>query len=199
MEELKFDRSAVTGLDWEADPILRFPDVPEIVMDLIDRPDRAPVGRRKPTAGDRSLGDRQRGVRRHGVRFRSVPFTPNKVLAGLRRRLARHQTLGEGDMSAQGRELLAALRNFEKGKLVSARDAVQLIQDGDTLATSGFVGIGFPENIAVALEARFRESSQRDPDGIGRPEGLTLVYAAGQATARTRPQSPRVQGTRCGA
>ncbi len=46
-------------------------------------------------------------------------------------------------MSAQGRELLAALRNFEKGKIVSAREAVQLIQDGDTLATGGFVGIGF--------------------------------------------------------
>ena len=89
-------------------------------------------------------------------------------------------------MSAQGRELLAALRNFEKGKLVSARDAVQLIQDGDTLATSGFVGIGFPENIAVALEARFRESSERDPDGIGKPEGLTLVYAAGQGDGKDR-------------
>ena len=89
-------------------------------------------------------------------------------------------------MSAHGRELLAALRNFEKGKLVSARDAVQLIQDGDTLATGGFVGIGFPENIAVALEARFRESSQKDPDGIGRPEGLTLVYAAGQGDGKER-------------
>ena len=89
-------------------------------------------------------------------------------------------------MSAQGRELLAALRNFEKGKLVSARDAVQLIQDGDTLATGGFVGIGFPENIAVALEARFRESSESDPDGIGKPEGLTLVYAAGQGDGKER-------------
>jgi propionate CoA-transferase len=48
----------------------------------------------------------------------------------------------------------------------------------------GFVGIGFAENIAVALEQRFLESSEQDPDGVGRPEGLTLVYAAGRATAR---------------
>ncbi len=89
-------------------------------------------------------------------------------------------------MSTHGRELLQALRTFEKGKIVSAREAVQLIQDGDTLATGGFVGIGFPENIAVALEQRFVESSAQDPDGIGRPAGLTLVYAAGQGDGRSR-------------
>jgi propionate CoA-transferase len=89
-------------------------------------------------------------------------------------------------MSTHGRELLAALRAFEKGKIVSAREAVQLIQDGDTLATSGFVGIGFAENIAVALEQRFLETSASDPDGVGRPEGLTLVYAAGQGDGQDR-------------
>ena len=60
-------------------------------------------------------------------------------------------------MSTHGRELLAALRTFEHGKIVTAREAVQLVRDGDTIATSGFVGIGFAENIAVALEARFLE------------------------------------------
>ncbi len=89
-------------------------------------------------------------------------------------------------MSTHGRELLQALRSFEKGKIVSAREAVQLVQDGDTLATGGFVGIGFPENIAVALEARFLESTEQDPDGVGRPEGLTLIYAAGQGDGKER-------------
>ncbi len=64
-------------------------------------------------------------------------------------------------MSQQGRELLHGLKSFEKGKIVSAREAVQLIHDGDTVATTGFVGIGFPENIAVALEQRFLESSEK--------------------------------------
>ncbi len=73
-----------------------------------------------------------------------------------------------------------------KGKIVSARDAVELIRDGDTLATGGFVGIGFPENIAVALEARFLETAARDPEGIGEPRNLTLVYAAGQGDGRER-------------
>ncbi len=89
-------------------------------------------------------------------------------------------------MSTHGRELLAALRSFEKGKVVSSREAVQLIQDGDTLATGGFVGIGFPENIAVALEQRFVEASTAETGGVGRPAGLTLIYAAGQGDGKER-------------
>ena len=38
-----------------------------------------------------------------------------------------------------------------QGKIVSARTAVSRIRKGSTVATGGFVGIGFPENIAVAL------------------------------------------------
>jgi propionate CoA-transferase len=60
----------------------------------------------------------------------------------------------------------------DSGKLVSAAEAVHLIRDGDTVATSGFVGIGFAEGIAVALEQRFLAE--------GAPRALTLVYAAGQ-------------------
>ncbi len=89
-------------------------------------------------------------------------------------------------MSTHGRELLTALRTFEKGKIVTAREAVQLIQDGDAIATGGFVGIGFPENIAVALEQRFLESSEQGPEGIGRPTDLTLIYAAGQGDGKER-------------
>lgn len=69
---------------------------------------------------------------------------------------------------------LPFLRSPEKGKVVSAQEAVRLIRDGDTVATGGFVGIGFAEEIAIALEERFLAE-----DGKG-PRGLTLVYAAGQ-------------------
>ena len=41
------------------------------------------------------------------------------------------------------------------GKVVTAADAVRLIRSGDTVATSGFVGIGFAEEVAIALEERF--------------------------------------------
>lgn len=60
----------------------------------------------------------------------------------------------------------------KKGKIVAAKEAIRLIQDGDTVATGGFVGTGFPEELAVQLEDYFLST--------GKPRGLTLVYAAGQ-------------------
>ena len=45
---------------------------------------------------------------------------------------------------------LPYLRNPEKGKIVTPAEAVLLIRDGDTVATGGFVGIGFAEEIALS-------------------------------------------------
>src|SRR5690242_14808804 len=70
------------------------------------------------------------------------------------------------------------------GKIVSARAAADLIRSGDTVATGGFVGIGFAEAIAIALEARFLDSEREG--GSGEPRGLSLVYAAGQGDGKER-------------
>jgi len=63
-------------------------------------------------------------------------------------------------------------QRLRKGKIVTAEEAVRVIRDGDTVATSGFVGAGFAEEIAAKLEETFLAT--------GRPRNLTLVYAAGQ-------------------
>ncbi len=82
--------------------------------------------------------------------------------------------------------MASSLRASDTGKVVTAREAVRLIQDGDTVATGGFVGIGFAENIAVALEELFLEREREDADGLGHPRSLTLVYAAGQGDGKER-------------
>ena len=69
-------------------------------------------------------------------------------------------------------------------KIVSAAEAVRLIHDSDTVATGGFVGIGFAEGIAVALEERFLATQAET--GNGSPRQLTLVYAAGQGDGKER-------------
>jgi acyl CoA:acetate/3-ketoacid CoA transferase alpha subunit len=81
---------------------------------------------------------------------------------------------------------LPFLKRDEKGKLVSAADAVKLIRDGDTLATEGFVGIGFAEEIAIAIEQRFVSSRDAEASAPGHPRDLTLVYAAGQGDGEER-------------
>ena len=89
-------------------------------------------------------------------------------------------------MALSRHPMAASLRASDTGKVVSARDAVRLIKDGDTVATGGFVGIGFAENIAIALEQRFLEGEADDPQGLGQPRNLTLVYAAGQGDGKER-------------
>ena len=94
---------------------------------------------------------------------------------------------------------LAYLLSPEKGKVVSAAEAVRLIRDGDAVATGGFVGIGFAEEIAIALEQRFLKGDPSEhgagnasaalaeaPVAAGTPRNLTLVYAAGQGDGKER-------------
>ena len=81
---------------------------------------------------------------------------------------------------------LPLVRNAAKGKVVSAAEAVRLVRDGDTIATGGFVGIGFAEEIALALEERFLGSTGDHPQTAGSPGNLTLVYAAGQGDGKSK-------------
>jgi CO/xanthine dehydrogenase Mo-binding subunit len=82
---LTFDRSAVTTLDWASYPILTFPEIPEISYDLIDCPTEPPWGGGEPSAAVVPSVISNAVFDAAGVRLRSVPFTPDKVKAALRR------------------------------------------------------------------------------------------------------------------
>jgi CO/xanthine dehydrogenase Mo-binding subunit len=82
-EEVKFDRSRVTSVDWESYPILRFPEMPEIAVELIDRPNAAPWGAGEPAASVIPSAISNAVFDATGVRLRSVPYTPAKVKAAL--------------------------------------------------------------------------------------------------------------------
>ena len=83
IEELKFNRSQVTSLDWESYPILKFPQVPVIVIDLIDRPTEKPWGAGEPAASVIPSTISNAVFDATGVRLRSIPYTPAKVKAAM--------------------------------------------------------------------------------------------------------------------
>jgi len=82
-EELKFSQSKVTSVNWASYPILQFPDIPQVVIDLIDRPHEIPWGAGEPTAALVPAAISNAVFNAIGVRLRSVPFTPPKVRAAI--------------------------------------------------------------------------------------------------------------------
>ncbi|MGA8771928.1 MAG: molybdopterin cofactor-binding domain-containing protein [Rhodomicrobium sp.] len=83
IEDLQFDRSRVTSIDWVTYPILTFPQAPDIIIELIDRPNEKPWGAGEPSAAVIPSAISNAIFDAAGVRMRSVPFTPEKVKLSL--------------------------------------------------------------------------------------------------------------------
>jgi nicotinate dehydrogenase subunit B len=83
MEQVTFTRSRVTSVDWATYRIIGFPEVPDVVIDLIDRPTEKPWGSGEPSAAVVPAAISNAVFSATGARLRSVPFTPAKVLAAL--------------------------------------------------------------------------------------------------------------------
>ncbi|WMT74486.1 acyl CoA:acetate/3-ketoacid CoA transferase [Bradyrhizobium sp. Ash2021] len=81
---------------------------------------------------------------------------------------------------------LQPVKALDSGKIVSAEEAASLIRDGDTIATGGFVGIGFAEEIALEIENLFLAKSEHAVPTGNKPCNLTLVYAGGQGDGNER-------------
>lgn len=84
-EEVMFDRSGVTSVDWTSYPIITFPELPDDVrIELIDRPGRPALGAGEatisviPAAIANAIWDAT------GKRLRQVPFTAARVQAALK-------------------------------------------------------------------------------------------------------------------
>jgi len=82
-EEVTFDRSHVTSLDWVTYPILTFPEVPDVDIDLMERPTEKPWGVGEPSSAVVPSAIANAVFDAVGVRLRSVPFTPAKLRAAL--------------------------------------------------------------------------------------------------------------------
>ena len=82
-EEVKYDGSMLTSLDWISYPILRFSEIPEITIELINRSDQPAVGAGEATTSAIPAAIANAIFDATGVRLRTVPFTPDRVKAAL--------------------------------------------------------------------------------------------------------------------
>jgi CO/xanthine dehydrogenase Mo-binding subunit len=85
-EEVRFDRRAVTSVDWASYPILELQDAPEsIEVVLINRPEVAPSGAGEPTIRSVPAAVANAVFDATGVRLRRAPLTAERVKAALAR------------------------------------------------------------------------------------------------------------------
>jgi CO/xanthine dehydrogenase Mo-binding subunit len=84
MEEVTFDRSNVTSLDWDGYPIIRFTDAPTVDVISIDRPDLPATGSGEPSCNPIAPAIGNAVFDAVGVRLRSMPMSPKRVKAALR-------------------------------------------------------------------------------------------------------------------
>jgi nicotinate dehydrogenase subunit B len=84
-EEVTFNKTNVTSLDWNSYPILRFEECPEVTPIVVQRLDQKSTG-----AGEEVMAAAAGAIANAffdatSVHMREFPLTPNRVLAALRR------------------------------------------------------------------------------------------------------------------
>jgi CO/xanthine dehydrogenase Mo-binding subunit len=82
-EQVIFDRTRITSVDWEGYPILRFGEAPEVETVLLDRPGEPSLGSGEATQGPTAAAIANAVCDAIGVRLREIPFTPDRVRAAV--------------------------------------------------------------------------------------------------------------------
>jgi nicotinate dehydrogenase subunit B len=82
-ERVAYDRDGVTSRNWDDYPILTFPEVPEIQVALIDRPELPPLGAGEGTQGPTAAAIGNAIYNAVKVRLRDMPFTRERLVAAL--------------------------------------------------------------------------------------------------------------------
>ncbi|WP_299986531.1 molybdopterin cofactor-binding domain-containing protein [uncultured Pontibacter sp.] len=80
LEQVTYDNSRVTSRNWDTYPILRFRQVPEVEVLVLDRPELPPLGAGETAQGPTAAAIANAIYRATGKRMRDLPITPDKIL-----------------------------------------------------------------------------------------------------------------------
>ncbi len=78
-EAVQFDRNRILSNSWESYPILRFSEVPEVEVNIIDRPEVKSVGAGEATHGPVAAAIANAVADALGVRVRDMPLTTESI------------------------------------------------------------------------------------------------------------------------
>jgi CO/xanthine dehydrogenase Mo-binding subunit len=79
MERVKFDNFNITSTDWTSYPIMRFSDVPEVHVEVINRPNEKPMGAGEAAQGPAGAAIANALHRASGIRIRELPISAEKI------------------------------------------------------------------------------------------------------------------------
>ena len=82
-EQVQFEDGRVSTRTWEDYPILRFSDIPEIEIELIDNPNEPTLGLGEASVGPTGAAIGNALARALGKRVRDLPLTRDKIMATL--------------------------------------------------------------------------------------------------------------------
>jgi nicotinate dehydrogenase subunit B len=82
-ERVRFDRNRITSNTWTDYPILRFSEVPEVHIELIQRPDSDPLGAGEAAHGPVTAAIANAVFDVLGVRVRNLPITRDSLIAAM--------------------------------------------------------------------------------------------------------------------
>jgi CO/xanthine dehydrogenase Mo-binding subunit len=82
-ERVRFDRQRIISNTWGAYPILRFSEVPEVQVELIQRPDSEPLGAGEAAHGPVTAAIANAVFDAVGVRVRDLPITRDSLIAAM--------------------------------------------------------------------------------------------------------------------
>jgi nicotinate dehydrogenase subunit B len=82
-EAVRFDRRRVLSNTWEEYPVLRFSEVPEVVVEIVNRPNERSVGAGEGAAGPTAAAIGNAVFDALGVRIRDLPITPERIVAAI--------------------------------------------------------------------------------------------------------------------
>ena len=82
-ERVRFDRRRITSKTWADYPILRFSEVPDVQVELIQRPDSDPLGAGEAAHGPVTAAIANAVFDALGVRVRDLPITRDSLIAAM--------------------------------------------------------------------------------------------------------------------